>query len=177
MCFHLQLYPIKAENGHPTMAPAATPIIANGVESWNHPVMATSVVYIQKEEGRNAEEKEQNWKIITHKYPKRNIIFYDTLLTEQSFVLSTFILLLSSSEEWTCISGMYPKYKMLPVKHTAQLDKRFCFTFLFSVAIWELRRWSWEKRWIVHGKHQRGFYGNVRGQQCIRVIQQSEDII
>lgn len=42
------------------MAPAATPMMANGVESWNQPVMATSVVYIQKEEGRKAEEKEQN---------------------------------------------------------------------------------------------------------------------
>lgn len=52
-------YPIRAENGHPTMTPAATPIMANGVESWNHPVMATSVVYMQKEEGRKAEEKEQ----------------------------------------------------------------------------------------------------------------------
>lgn len=42
------------------MAPAATPMMANGVESWNQPVMATSVVYIQKDEGRKAVEKEQN---------------------------------------------------------------------------------------------------------------------
>lgn len=42
------------------MAPAATPMMANGVESWNQPVMATSVVYIQKDEGRKAEEKQQN---------------------------------------------------------------------------------------------------------------------
>lgn len=41
------------------MTPAATPMMANGVESWNHPVMATSVVYMQKEEGRNAEEMEE----------------------------------------------------------------------------------------------------------------------
>lgn len=39
------------------MAPAATPMMANGVESWNQPVMATSVVYIQKDEGRKAVEK------------------------------------------------------------------------------------------------------------------------
>lgn len=44
------------------IAPAATPRTANGVESWNHPVMAISVVYMQKEEGRNAEkEEEENW--------------------------------------------------------------------------------------------------------------------
>ena len=47
-------YPIRAENGQPTIAPAATPMTANGIESWNHPVMATNVVYMQKEEGRNA---------------------------------------------------------------------------------------------------------------------------
>lgn len=49
------------------MAPAATPITANGVESWNQPVMATIVVHMQKEDGKNAEEK-------THKYPK-NLAF------------------------------------------------------------------------------------------------------
>lgn len=30
--------------------------MANGGESWNQPVIATSVVYMQKEEGKNAEE-------------------------------------------------------------------------------------------------------------------------
>ena len=39
------------------MAPAATPIMANGGESWNQPVMATSVEYIQNVEGRNAGAK------------------------------------------------------------------------------------------------------------------------
>lgn len=52
-------YPTRAENGHPTRAPAATPRMANGGESWNHPVIATSVVYMQKEEGKNAEEEEE----------------------------------------------------------------------------------------------------------------------
>ena len=47
-------YPIRAENGQPTIAPAATPMTANGMESWNQPVIATIVVYMQKEEGRNA---------------------------------------------------------------------------------------------------------------------------
>lgn len=62
MPLSLNPYPIKTENGHPMIAPAATPKIANGVESWNHPVMAISVVYMQKEEGRNAEkEEEDNW--------------------------------------------------------------------------------------------------------------------
>lgn len=41
------------------MAPAATPSTANGVESWNQPVMAIRVVYIQKEEGSSAEETER----------------------------------------------------------------------------------------------------------------------
>ena len=41
------------------MAPAATPRMANGGKSWNQPVMATKVVYMQKEEGRNAAD-EQN---------------------------------------------------------------------------------------------------------------------
>lgn len=53
-------HPIRAENGHPTMAPAATPSTASGVESWNHPVMAISVVYMQKEEGRNAEGRQRS---------------------------------------------------------------------------------------------------------------------
>ena len=44
------------------MAPAATPMMANGVESWNQPVMATRVVYMQKDEGRNAEERERERK-------------------------------------------------------------------------------------------------------------------
>lgn len=44
------------------MAPAATPMMANGVESWNQPVMATRVVYMQKDEGRNAEEREREKK-------------------------------------------------------------------------------------------------------------------
>lgn len=60
--FSLWNYPIRAENGHPTMAPAATPMMANGVESWNQPVMATRVVYMQKDEGRNAEEREREKK-------------------------------------------------------------------------------------------------------------------
>lgn len=49
------------------MTPPATPIMANGVESWNHPVMATSVVYMQKEEGRNAERKKNKCKKIVKK--------------------------------------------------------------------------------------------------------------
>lgn len=57
--YYLPSYPIKAENGQPTIPPAATPITASGMESWNHPVMAIRVVYMQKEEGRKAEEKEQ----------------------------------------------------------------------------------------------------------------------
>lgn len=36
--------------------------MANGGESWNQPVMATSVVYMQKDEGRNAVGKEQKKK-------------------------------------------------------------------------------------------------------------------
>lgn len=48
------------------MAPAATPTMANGAESWNHPVMATSVVYIQKEEGRKAEAEEQRRWMMNH---------------------------------------------------------------------------------------------------------------
>lgn len=57
---NLIIYPIRAEKGHPTMAPAATPKIAKGGESWNHPVIAIRVVYIQKDDGRKAEEKEKN---------------------------------------------------------------------------------------------------------------------
>lgn len=47
-------YPTRTEKGHPSRTPAATPRMANGGESWNHPVMATSVVYMQKEDGKNA---------------------------------------------------------------------------------------------------------------------------
>lgn len=65
LCFSFQPYPIRTENGHPTMAPAATPVMAKGVESWNHPVIATNVVYIQKEEGRKAEAREQQKKTMT----------------------------------------------------------------------------------------------------------------
>lgn len=47
-------YPTRTEKGHPSRTPAATPRMAKGGESWNHPVMATSVVYMQKEDGKNA---------------------------------------------------------------------------------------------------------------------------
>jgi hypothetical protein len=47
-------YPRAALNGHPKMAPAATPSTAMGVLSIYHPVMAISVVYMQKLLGRNA---------------------------------------------------------------------------------------------------------------------------
>lgn len=41
------------------MAPAATPRTAKLDLSWNHPVMATRVQYMQKVLGRKAVDKEQ----------------------------------------------------------------------------------------------------------------------
>ncbi len=72
------------------MAPAATPIMANGDESWNQPVMATSVVYMQKEDGRNAEEREQKKRIIRQDRlsETRHILI---ILLLQSFIYLTFI--------------------------------------------------------------------------------------
>lgn len=47
-------YPRAALNGQPKIAPAATPSTAMEVLSMYQPVMATSVVYIQKLLGRSA---------------------------------------------------------------------------------------------------------------------------
>lgn len=47
-------YPRAALNGQPTIAPAATPSTATGILSIYQPVMAISVVYIQKLLGRKA---------------------------------------------------------------------------------------------------------------------------
>ena len=47
-------YPRAALNGQPKIAPAATPSTAMEVLSKYQPVMATSVVYLQKLLGRSA---------------------------------------------------------------------------------------------------------------------------
>lgn len=62
------------------MAPAATPMMANGVESWNQPVMATSVVYIQKDEGRKAVENEINFNQKKTKHKHKNVPTIPTAL-------------------------------------------------------------------------------------------------
>lgn len=58
------LYPRAALNGHPRIAPAATPSTAMGVLSIYHPVIAINVVYMQKLLGRNADD-EQNMPVLS----------------------------------------------------------------------------------------------------------------
>lgn len=60
-------HPSRALKGQPTTAPAATPSMARLGRPWNQPVIATTVLYMQKVLGRNAADTRHGPKLFRAK--------------------------------------------------------------------------------------------------------------